>query len=87
LGYCVSPVSKNPHLDAGTIYFVLLLYNSMANRSSNDKVLYASDFPYVSLEESTKSIGEFFDRFEFSHGERSAILSENAYALLDRLNR
>ena len=52
-----------------------------------DKVLYASDFPYVSLEESTKSIGEFFDRFEFSHGERSAILSENAYALLDRLNR
>lgn len=52
-----------------------------------DKVLYASDFPYVSLEESTKSIGDFFDRFEFSHGERSAILSENAYALLDRLNR
>ena len=52
-----------------------------------NKVLYASDFPYVSLEESTKSISEFFDRFEFSHGERSAILSENAYALLDRLNR
>lgn len=52
-----------------------------------DKVLYASDFPYVSLEESTECIGQFFDRFGFSHGERSAILSENAHTLLDRLQR
>jgi predicted TIM-barrel fold metal-dependent hydrolase len=52
-----------------------------------DKVLYASDFPYVSLEESVECIGQFFDRFGFSHAECSAILSENAHNLLDRLKR
>jgi predicted TIM-barrel fold metal-dependent hydrolase len=52
-----------------------------------DKVLYASDFPYVSLEESTECIGYFFERFGFSQGERDAILGENAHALLDRLKR
>jgi predicted TIM-barrel fold metal-dependent hydrolase len=52
-----------------------------------DRVLYASDFPYVSLDESTECIGQFFDRYGFSDSERSAILSQNAHALLDRVRR
>lgn len=52
-----------------------------------DRVLYASDFPYVSLEKSTECINQFFNRFGFSYGERNAILSENAHTLLDRLKR
>jgi hypothetical protein len=50
-----------------------------------EKVLYASDFPYISLEESRECIGQFFDRFGFSQNERNAILSENAFRLLDSL--
>jgi hypothetical protein len=50
-----------------------------------EKVLYASDFPYVPLDESFECIEQFLDRHRFSSKEKSAILGDNARQLLARM--
>ena len=50
-----------------------------------DKILYASDFPYVTVVESLRCIDEFFNKFKFSEAERSAILGDNALGFLAAL--
>jgi predicted TIM-barrel fold metal-dependent hydrolase len=52
-----------------------------------ERVLYASDFPYVGLNESRECAERFFDRYQFGASEREAILGNNARRLLDRLGK
>jgi hypothetical protein len=46
------------------------------------RVLYASDSPYISMDESLRVINEFFDRHEFGMDDRDGILSLNAHRLI-----
>lgn len=47
-----------------------------------ERVLYASDFPYVPLGKSVACIEQFLDRYGFSSEERKAILGDNSRRLL-----
>jgi hypothetical protein len=52
-----------------------------------DRVLYATDFPYVSLNESFEMHEKFFKEFDFTLDEINKISSLNAKKLLDSLNK
>jgi len=51
-----------------------------------DRVLYATDFPYVSLTNSLKTHKNFFENFDFTTDEINKITSLNALKLLSSLN-
>ena len=51
-----------------------------------DRVLYASDFPYIPLGEAVGCIEQFLEKYKFSTSEREAICGGNARRLLSKLN-
>ena len=51
-----------------------------------ERILYGSDFPYVSFQDSIKCMERFFDRYKFSEEERNAILYENSISLFSLNN-